>query len=698
MLFYDGACGKIYIATESDFPYRPSALFVMDGLIKACVEVRTRIDARLAENGRSATVMPVVTEELKETSAAKFLNGLSRNASVDALDVLIRKLEESSETIHELRDQEMRLRSSDTSTERQNLRREADKLDALRAHIGTIHAVLGDQGLAALQKERDHLEALEGAANLLAGSFESEPLAGVGASPWKALWESAKRFSEEHAYPVQSFPVTEDDSRCVLCFQTLDEESRDRFSRFDRFVRDDTQVRLDMARRACQPRHERLGKPLVLPEGVETHLKDLEASNADVTAEIRALLIRYEHAREQTHVSLQGTGSLKLFGIEPVAVLARLDEAARTARDAVEDLSNPEVVQQRLAAVTRKRQELELLQEIKSSRKALITEIARLRQREALEAAKTAAATTSITKKVMELSEESVTEVVRDTFTRETDRLRLDRVTIARTRANRGALFHQPKLVRARQSVKLPRVFSEGERTALGLAAFFTEAHLDASRSALILDDPVTSLDHVRRGLVAARLAEIAVDRQVIVFTHDVSFLADLKRAANAMGVVIAERSVTRNRADERKPGSCSTVLPWKAKDVRARLDELRKDLARIKGQNTNLDDNAYENAVANWAGKLSETWERIFSQEIVGPVLAEGGLEVRPVMVKILVHFTGDDQREFQGSYSRVSQWAKRHDKSAMVNYVAPEAEDLEAELDLVKAWFGRVKRYKNQ
>ncbi len=121
-----------------------------------------------------------MTEELKETSAAKFLNGLSRNASVDALDVLIRKLEESSETIHELRDQEMRLRSSDTSTERQNLRREADKLDALRAHIGTIHAVLGDQGLAALQKERDHLEALEGAANLLAGSFESEPLAGGG--------------------------------------------------------------------------------------------------------------------------------------------------------------------------------------------------------------------------------------------------------------------------------------------------------------------------------------------------------------------------------------------------------------------------------------------------------------------------------------------------------------------------------------
>src|SRR5258708_32430918 len=73
-------------------------------------------------------------------------------------------------------------------------------------------------------------------------------------------------------------------------------------------------------------------------------------------------------------------------------------------------------------------------------------------------------------------------------------------------------LHHQPKLVGARQNVTLPRVFSEGERTALGLASFFTEAHLDASKSALILDDPVTSLDHVRRGLVAARLGRARGD------------------------------------------------------------------------------------------------------------------------------------------------------------------------------------------
>ena len=108
------------------------------------------------------------------------------------------------------------------------------------------------------------------------------------------------------------------------------------------------------------------------------------------------------------------------------------------------------------------------------------------------------------------------------------------------------------------------------------------------------------------------------------------------------------------------------------------------------------MNEKAYEDAVAVWAGNLSETWERIFSQEIVGPVLAEGGLEVRPHMVKVLARFSNEDHRDFDASYSRVSQWAKRHDKSVLVNYVPPQVDKLEAELGLVDGWFKRVKGYR--
>ena len=696
MLFYDGACRDAYIATESAFPYRPSALAVMDSLISACVAVRSRIDTRLGENAQSAVPLPAVGDEVTLTKAGKFLKQLSGSTLVENLDELISRFDGSPETIDKLKAEEAYLLNADTSKERRNLTRQAEKLHALYKHIEKVHSVLGNEGLAALQESRDQLKAFQEAANLLARSFESDPLSGVGSSPWKTLWESARRFSEEQAYPDRSFPVVEDESRCILCQQMLDSEGRDRLSRFETFVKDDTQTRLDEARRFHDARVENLSKLVISPEAVVSNQEDLEPTHTDLITGFRALLDRYKKAREQTLDALSDTERLALPSIDSTAILAELTEAKNRAWEFVEGLGDPDVVRQRLAKATAKRQELELLRQIKNSREPIVKEIARLKEREALEAAKTAAATGPITKKVLELSEESITDVVRDTFTRETDRLRLERVTIARTRADKGALLHQPKLVGARQEVKLPRVFSEGERTALGLAACITEAHLDGSKSAFILDDPVTSLDHIRRGLVAARLAALAADRQVIMFTHDVAFVADLKREASGLGVPVAERSVTRSWADERKAGACSTSHPWKAKDVPERLDTLGRELARIKKENTSWDQKTYEDAVAVWAGDLSETWERIFSQEIVGSILTEGGLEIRPHMVKVMARFSDADHAEFEASYSRVSRWVKRHDKSVLVNYVAPEVADLESELGNVDRWFKRVKRYK--
>lgn len=698
MLFYDRACGDAYIATESDFPYRPSALFVMDGLIEACVHIRNRIDAKLLENGNRANSLPAVAEDIRDTDAARFLAGLSGTTTVAALDALIKRFDEASESIDDLKAREAQLRSADTTKERQILVRQSEKLDAVRKHLEQIHAVLGSEGLAALQAQRAELRALDEAAAILARSFESEPLPGVGTSPWKELWESARRFSEAHAYPGQAFPVLADDCRCVLCQQTLQPDGRERLARFERFVKDDTQVHLMEVRQRYDRQIERLNSLTATPDAVGIHLRDLETTHRDVVAEVRALLTEYEATCKQALAALANAEALPEPRIEPGTVIARLAETRSAAQATAENLTTPEVIQKQLADLTRRRMELELLQEIKKRREAIVKEIERLKEREALEAAKSAAATGPITKKILELSEESITEVVRDTFTRETERLRLERVTIAKTRAEKGALLHQPKLVGVRQQVTLPRVFSEGEGTALGLAAFFTEAAFDASNSAIILDDPVTSLDHVRRGLVAARIATFGQSRQAVVFTHDVAFVADLKREANGLGVPIAERSVTRSRTDERKPGACSKEHPWKAKDVPARLDELRRELARIKQDSGIWDQQAYEDAVAIWAGNLSETWERIFSQEIVGAVLAEGGLEVRPMMVKVLAQFSDTDHKEFEASYSRISQWVKRHDKSGMVNYVAPDVHILAQELELVCAWFERVKGYKKR
>ena len=696
MLFYDRACGDAYIAEEADFPYRPYALFVMDGLIDACSRMRALIDRKLYENAGSARRFPRASEETSQTEVARFLANLHAGSSIQKLDELLRKLESPAMSKGAVESQETALRSSDTRQARQNLKRTAERLDALCKHIELVDSVLGADAINAANKARDELVRIEQAAEQHAESLRSEALAGVGGEVWRVLWDSAKRFSEGHAYVGQSFPVMGVDSRCVLCLQQLGESGSGVLSRLDQFVKDDIQVRREKTRSTYAALVEK-GKSLeVFGGAINNHLKDLEASHQDVVDVVRTLLERYEATQQAVDTTESTEAEEETKAAEGQDVIGILRNAAAEARKLADDLADPELIARRLSKVTETRREIELLMEARGARSDIAAEIVRLGVRSRLEALKQAANTGPITRKVLELSEDTITEVVRDRFIRETDRLGLDRVTIAKTKASKGALLHQPKLVGARQSTELSQVFSEGERTALGLAAFFTEAFLDESNSALVLDDPVTSLDHVRRERVAERLVDFGETRQVVVFTHDVAFVAELKGAAFRKEVTVVERWVSRSRAGERLPGFCADTHPWKAKDVRARLGELRQDLARIGSRSAEFDDLQYEDAVAGWAGKLSETWERMFSQEVVGPILADGGLEVRPLMVRILARFTNEDYLEFNGSYSRVSRWARRHDKSTHLNYVAPQLTELADELQLVDQWFKRIRRYK--
>lgn len=86
---------------------------------------------------------------------------------------------------------------------------------------------------------------------------------------------------------------------------------------------------------------------------------------------------------------------------------------------------------------------------------------------------------------------------------------------------------------------KPSKVLSEGEQKVLALADFLAEARLAGINAPVIFDDPVSSLDHRRIKEVAQRIARLAEDNQVIIFTHDIMFtgalldlLEDSKRCA----------------------------------------------------------------------------------------------------------------------------------------------------------------------
>jgi ABC-type sulfate/molybdate transport systems ATPase subunit len=92
-------------------------------------------------------------------------------------------------------------------------------------------------------------------------------------------------------------------------------------------------------------------------------------------------------------------------------------------------------------------------------------------------------------------------------------------------------------------------------------------------KSTVVLDDPVSSLDHERRNIVAHRLAECARDRQVIFFTHDLVFVHMLKAAAGKHGVGVTDREIRRVGTTA---GYCRNKTPAKAMTVKALVGELK--------------------------------------------------------------------------------------------------------------------------
>ena len=74
----------------------------------------------------------------------------------------------------------------------------------------------------------------------------------------------------------------------------------------------------------------------------------------------------------------------------------------------------------------------------------------------------------------------------------------------------------------------LSDILSEGEQKVIALADFLAEAGMPQSNAPVIFDDPVNSLDYKRLQFVVHRIVELSTERQVVVFTHNIWFAAEL--------------------------------------------------------------------------------------------------------------------------------------------------------------------------
>ena len=300
--------------------------------------------------------------------------------------------------------------------------------------------------------------------------------------------------------------------------------------------------------------------------------------------------------------------------------------------------------------------------------------------------------TNAITKKSTLLTRKAVTEELREGFRRELPSLRFRHVEVELEEAGGadGVLYHRLVLARA-PGVELPKVVSEGEQRCLAIAWFFAELSTAANRSAIVFDDPVSSLDYRWREGVARRLVEEAKTRQVIVFTHDVVFLLLLKELSEEEEVEQFDQHV-RNLPGG--AGVCAKELPWVALKVRSRVSHLRKLFQDAEKLHRQGHQDAYEREAVEIYGFLREAWERALEEELLGGIVERFRATVQTRQVASLADITQDDCKTVTSAMTKCSRWLRGHDDAPAARAEVPEPAELKGDIDKLEEFLAAIRK----
>jgi hypothetical protein len=134
----------------------------------------------------------------------------------------------------------------------------------------------------------------------------------------------------------------------------------------------------------------------------------------------------------------------------------------------------------------------------------------------------------SLTEAAKDASDELLNKDFGKRFEEECKRLRAPNVTL--NFPGRQGQATRRKLV---ASHRPSEVLSEGEQKALALADFIAEVTSVPAPSPVVFDDPITSMDYRRIHEVCDRIVALADDHQIIVFTHNIWFAAELLAKAD---------------------------------------------------------------------------------------------------------------------------------------------------------------------
>lgn len=679
---FDSRTANVHVDETNDVAYTPFPLKLLGTLAQLCKSVKDKLAVEITQL-QAQTPQSIKAPTCGPTSkVGKLLAGLSATTAPATVEALA--------TLSQARQDRLAQLTADLAGDPSRAARQLaalkTKIEGHMARLDELFVAVSDESVTELRRLATESEAARQAAEAASGAlFASEPLPRIGSEVWQALWESARAYSVEAAYPDWGFPVTAPGSVCVLCQQDLSPQAAERLNRFEAFVRDNSQQRADGARAAYDTAvtaFAESGLSLVELTDIVATIRDDLRQDALATEVRRASLhAKWRHRQiSRRHANTAAVVDAGIVALPRQALADQVTDLEARGAALVAEAGSPA-----RAALIAERAELADCQWLNGIKADVMAQIERLKQIKALEAAQRDTATNRITTKSTEIAQALVTDALRAQFAREVASFEITGLAVELRQQNSVQGVPRFKVALTRKpTASVGQVLSEGEHRCVALAAFMAELATTENRSGIVFDDPVSSLDHRHREAVAKRLIAEAGNRQVIVFTHDLAFLFELNRAADEVQPrpQVAISSVSRGSD---KAGFCRSEPPFKARRVKDITDSLTKRLANERYHFEQGDLDEWRNTVKVIAASLRDTWE-IAVEEAVSYVMRRLSNEVKtPGLIK-LTAITVADCQSMRDGFGRCSELL--HSAAPALNRPLPTPEILSAEINALAVW----------
>ncbi len=559
-----------------------------------------------------------------------------------------------------------------------------NKFKSLETNLLTPEAV--DQIATVLSDYKTTAEALRISSE---DAFSNLPMNKVGGDTWKQLWESARKFYNE-SKNSEVFPETEVESNCPLCLQTLNAEAKGRFKSFEEFIKLDTQQLFDSADQLYNAQIKSLEDLNFDFASFEPTIAELESDDPDFRRKNVTYISELERVRNLHLKNLREKS-------DPLMPIPELTENSKEFIESIIAQLETENVRLQSLSIADELQpledefrELNNTEKLRASYSRIGREVFRLKKAKMLATCKGQCHTRTSTSLSNQLASSYVTQTLQSKFQDELRVLGFKNIKVeAGTKGVKGKQYHFLKLNEPHAvNMPLKDILSEGEHRCIALATFLSELTLSDHSSAIIFDDPVSSLDHKWRNKIAHRIVEESKIRQVIVFTHDISFLLMLQEHGERSSVNIEVKSLTRKIQET---GIVATNPPWDTLPVKTRIGILKTDQVKVSQIEKSETDEAYRAAVQPLYGKLRETWERAIEEVVLHEVIKRFGREIQTKRLSKVIDLTQADYDIIDINMSKCSTCFLGHDSAGALNEQIPDAAEFLADIkvleDFIKA-----------